>query len=164
MSLQKKFIEFNERIRTDFTDRKELAEKRDILLDKLKESGFHFRSFNQGSYAMFTGVEPLDADYDIDVGIRLLINKDDFDPVEVKKKISDALDAHTEIGAQIKNPCVTIGYKKDGEMCYHVDLAIYAYEDANNSESQLYLARGKRNSDDDNKCWDESDPIELRET
>ena len=50
---------------------------------------------------------------------------------------------HTEYGTKIKKPCVTVTYKKDGEAAYHVDLVTYVYEDKDDSDSQLYLARGK---------------------
>ncbi len=63
--------------------------------------------------------------------------------MDLKEKIRDLLKNHTEYGAKIKKPCVTVTYKKDGEAAYHVDLVTYVYEDKDDSDSQLYLARGK---------------------
>ena len=107
MSLQKYFKEFNKNIKMDYYEKSELAEKRDILLKKLRNSGElpSFSELNQGSYSMYTGVEPLDKEYDIDVGLRFNANKNDYDkPTELKNKIYDILKNHTEYGAEIKKP------------------------------------------------------------
>lgn len=163
MSLQKYFKDFNKTIKMDYAEKAELASKRDILLKKLRDSGElpSFTELNQGSYGMYTGVEPLDREYDIDVGLRFKVNKDGYDePTELKNKIYDILQNHTEYGAKVKNPCVTVTYKKNGETAYHVDLTVYAYEDKENSESQLYLARGKDNKPEE-ICWEKSDPKGL---
>ena len=69
---------------------------------------------------------------------------------------------HTDYGAKIKKPCVTVTYKKDGEVAYHVDLVVYTYEDKEDTSSQLYLARGK-SSKSDETCWEKSDPVGLVE-
>lgn len=161
MGLQKHFKEFNKKIKMDYDELSELAEKRDIILKKLRadESLPSFDEFNQGSYAMFTGVEPLDKDYDIDVGLRFKVNKKDYDALNLKKMVYEILKDHTDYGAEIKKPCVTVKYKKNGEVAYHVDLAIYAYEDKDNVDSQLYLARG---TNEDNKEWEISDAIKLK--
>lgn len=163
MSLQKYFKDFNKNIKMDYEERSELADKRDVLLKKLRNSGElpSFSELNQGSYSMYTGVEPLDKEYDIDVGLRFKANKDDYDkPTELKNKIYDILKNHTEYGAEIKKPCVTVTYKKDGELAYHVDLVVYTYEDKSDTESQLYLARGK-DSKPEERCWEKSDPKGL---
>ncbi len=166
MGLQKYFEDFNKKIQTDYDERSELAEKRDILLKKLREDKDlpNFNELNQGSYAMFTGVEPLDKDYDIDVGLRFNVNKDEYKPLELKEKVYDILQNHTEYGAEIKQPCVTVKYKKDGELAYHIDLVVYTYEDKDDTDSKLYLARGKKYSSEENKYWEEADPKTLTET
>ena len=163
MSLQKYFKAFNNKIKMDYDVKSELANKRDILLNKLRKSGElpSFSELNQGSYSMYTGVEPIDKEYDIDVGLRFNVNKNDYEnPTELKNKICDILKKHTEYGAKVKKPCVTVTYKKDGEIAYHVDLVVYTYEDKNDSESQLYLARGKDSKPED-ICWEKSDPKGL---
>lgn len=162
MSLQKYFKDFNDVIRLDFDVNSELAEKRDILLNKLKNSGKlpSFNKLNQGSYAMHTGVESIDKEYDIDVALRFNVNREDYEPMELKNTICDILKNHTEYGAEIKNPCVTVTYKKEGEAAYHVDLVAYTYEDKDDTNSQLYLARGKDSKPED-ICWEKSDPKGL---
>ena len=162
MSLQKYFEEFNEIIKMDYDVKSELKSKRDILLEILRKDSDlpSFDEYNQGSYAMYLGVSPLDKEYDIDVGLRFKVNKNEYNPMDLKEKIQDLLKNHTDYGAKIKKPCVTVTYKKDGEAAFHVDLVIYTYEDKDESSSQLYLARGK-NSDSEETCWEKSDPIGL---
>jgi len=159
--LQKYFTQFHDNIKlVDEND--ELKEKREIILNKLfKEKGDEVKSyttFNQGSYAMHTGVKPTDGDYDIDVGIKFDIDKEDYEnPVKVKEWVYNALNGHTK-KVEIKKPCVTVSYQIDGETAYHVDLAIYS---ANNSDNKMYIAKGKINSTEENRKWEVSDPQEL---
>ncbi len=162
-TLQTAFTEFHDAIKlSDMDENATLREKRDILLEKLKnkisEEAASYTSFNQGSYAMHTGVIPDDGDFDIDVGLKFNIDKEDYsDPTVVKKWVRDALEGHTK-SVEIKKPCVTVKYQRKDEDIYHVDFAIYA---ANNSDGKLYLARGKEFADSENKFWEESDPLEL---
>lgn len=163
MSLQSEFLDFHGRIKLDYDIRSELADKRDILLQKLRNSGDlpGFNEYNQGSYGLHLGVEPLDGkEYDIDVGLRFNVNQNDYEPMDLKKSICEILKNHTEYGTVIKKPCVTVTYKKDGEAAYHVDLVVYSYEDKTDTSSQMYLARGK-NSDGDDVLWEKSDPVGL---
>ena len=100
VNLQSEFITFHDAIKLD-SENEILREKRDILLNKLKEKisddATSYTHFNQGSYAMGTGIKPNDGDYDIDVGLKFDIDHDDYeDPVVVKKWIKDALDGHTK--------------------------------------------------------------------
>lgn len=166
MILQKQFEKFNRNIKMDYDENSELASKRDILINKLKadEDLPSFTVINQGSYAMYTGVKPLDnKDYDIDVGLRFNVNKDDYKPLDLKEKVCEILKDHTDYGAKIKQPCVTVTYKKNGNIGYHVDLVVYAYEDKSDTNSQMYLARGKSGSEPENKKWEESDPMGLKD-
>ena len=161
VNLQSEFITFHDAIKLD-SENEILREKRDILLNKLKEKisddATSYTHFNQGSYAMGTGIKPNDGDYDIDVGLKFDIDHDDYeDPVVVKKWIKDALDGHTK-KVEIRRPCVTVTYQEDGEPAYHVDFAVYA---ANNNDGKLYIAKGKENSASDKRYWEESDPQEL---
>lgn len=161
MGLQKYFKEFNEKIKMDYDVKSELKEKRDILLGILRDDDIpSFTEYNQGSYSMHLGVEPLDKEYDIDVGLRFHVNRNDYSPMDLKDKIYELLKNHTEYGAKIKKPCVTVTYKKDGEAAYHVDLVVYTYDDKDETDSQMYLARGK-NSESDETCWEMSDPVGL---
>jgi hypothetical protein len=162
-NVQRYFEEFHDNIKLSDTDEnQELREKRDIILNRLENKKGDdvpkYTTFNQGSYAMGTGAKPIKGEYDIDVGIRFNISKDDYpDPIAVKKWVYDAVKDHTS-NVVMKRPCVTVTYLKDGEPEFHVDLAIYA---ANNSDGKLYLAKGKLNSNDDNKSWELSNPLEL---
>ena len=163
MELQKYFIDFNKAIKMDYNENSGLADKRDKLLKKLSENDSipSFNKLDQGSYAMYTGVEPLDKEYDIDVGLRFSKNKDDCeDPMELKRIVKKVLKNHTAKEPEIKSPCVTVTYKAKGEDAYHVDLAIYVYEDENDTNSQMYLARGK-DSKPEEICWEKSDPKGL---
>lgn len=163
MSIQSKLVEFCDKIKLDFDTKEELREKREILIKKLEASEElpSFEAINQGSYAMYTGIEPeKDQEYDIDVALIFSVNKDDYEPMELKYKVNEILENHTDYGAKIKKPCVTVSYKKDGEVAYHVDLVIYSHEEKNDEQSQLYIAKGK-NSDEQE--WEEADPKGLVE-
>lgn len=159
--VQKQFLQFNDEIHLEYDTSKELREKRDTIIRKLNNSDKlpAFSYFNQGSYAMYTGAKPIDKEYDIDVGIVFSVSKDDYDPLELKSIVQEVLVNHTDIGAEIKRPCVTVTYKKNGERAYHVDLAIYAH-DEDESCDQLYLAVGKTEGADDVR-WEKSDPKGL---
>lgn len=167
MALQTQFEKFNKKIKMDYDENIELKSKRDILVNKLKKNDDlpSFTVINQGSYAMCTGVKPLDnKDYDIDVGLKFNVNKDNYEPLNLKEKVYEILKKHTDYGAEIKQPCVTVTYKKNGDVGYHVDLVIYSYEDKDDTNSQMYLARGKKYSDENNKKWEEADPMGLKNT
>ena len=161
VNLQSEFIKFHEAIKlSDENDT--LRQKREILLNKLRqnisEEAASYTHFNQGSYAMGTGIKPDDGDYDIDVGLKFQIKKEDYeDPVQVKKWVYNALAGHTK-KVQIRRSCVTVTYQEDGEAAYHVDFAVYA---ANNTDGKLYIAKGKENSSADYRYWEESDPQAL---
>lgn len=161
--VQRQFREFHDKIKLEqFDENQTLRDERDAVLDALRdgmkgvfadreESTPTFTYFNQGSYAMNTGVKPLaGGEYDIDVGIVLNIAKHAYDPVEVKAWVRDALEDY-EKGAKIRRSCVTVS--KSG---YHVDLAVYADPDL--SGGALHLAKGKENSSDENRFWQISDP------
>lgn len=164
LNLQKEFIDFHDKIKLD-DENATLREKRDILLKKLKdkisEDAASYTTFNQGSYAMCTGIVPEDEDYDIDVGLKFNMDKDDYsDPIVPKKWVSDALDGHTK-SVEIRRSCVTVTYQIDGESAYHVDFAVYA---AANADGKMYIAKGKEFSSAENKKWELSDPQGLIDT
>lgn len=161
VNLQQEFLDFHDAIKLN-DENETLREKRDILLNKLKENisdkAASYTTFNQGSYAMGTGVKPEAGDYDIDVGIRFDIDHDDYeDPIVPKKWVRDALDGHTK-SVQIRRSCVTVTYQSGDEPIYHVDFAIYANS---NSDGKMYIAKGKEFSEEENKTWEVSDPLGL---
>lgn len=164
LDLQKEFLEFHDKIKLD-DENDVLRQKRDILLKKLKnkitDDAASYKTFNQGSYAMGTGIHPDDGDYDIDVGLKFDIDKDDYpDPVTVKKWVYDALDGHTK-KVEIRRSCVTVTYQENDEDQYHIDFAVYA---ASNSDEKMYIAKGKEYSASAEKKWEVSCPHELIET
>jgi hypothetical protein len=154
------FNKFHENIKLK-EENEILKEKRDIIIKKLneklpEETDYEFSVFNQGSYAMNTGIKPIDDDYDIDVGLYFEMSKSDVDPISAKKWILNALEGHTK-DVKMKNPCVTVTYAAG----YHVDVTVYA---ANNSDGKVYLAKGKPSSNSEDKYWDESNPKDLIKT
>jgi hypothetical protein len=161
--LQSHFIKFHNTIKLDnFDENQTLRDKRKILLDALKdnisEDTPSYESFNQGSYAMHTGINPKDGNYDIDVGLIFDTDKDDYeDPVELKKIVRDALTSGNRT-VNIRRPCVTVEYIKNGEVDYHVDIAIYAKREENDC---LDIGKGKENSGEEFRIWEISDPKGL---
>ena len=97
-TLQTAFNTFHDKIKlSDIDENATLREKRDILLDKLKakisSEAASYTHFNQGSYAMHTGINPEDDDFDIDVGLKFAVDKEDYpDPLVLKKWVRDALE------------------------------------------------------------------------
>ena len=168
--IQKQFMQFDDNIRLKrFGENKTLREKRDAILDRLRdkfkamreedEEVPSFSTFNQGSYEMGTGIQPADGDYDIDVAVCFNCSKDDYpNPVDLKELVANALKGHTELGTEVRRSCVTVYYKLNGEQAYHVDLAIYAYDDPESEHKRLFLAKGKLHSDEQNRWWEKSDP------
>ncbi|WP_437595769.1 cyclic GMP-AMP synthase DncV-like nucleotidyltransferase [Sorangium sp. So ce590] len=169
--IQKYFIQFDDTIRLERDDEKaKLSEKRKRVLDRLSEGIKRqrdegqeiprYNTFNQGSYAMNTGVKPRNGDYDIDVGVRfeLAIN-DHSDPVKVKEWVFNAVDGHTK-KVEMRRSCVTVFYQEAGEDVYHVDLAVYSGAEKN-PDRQDYLAKGKQNSATEHRIWEQSDPQGL---
>lgn len=172
--IQKQIQEFDKNIRLDWEtdEKKELRDKREIILEKLRkqfatkrDEGQQvptFTEFNQGSYAMNTGIRPADGDYDIDVGLRFNCAKKDYpNPVDAKILVADALEGHTQLGTEIHKSCVRVCYQVDGEQAFHVDLAVYAYDDPESQTRRLFLAKGERGSSPELRWWDESDPQGL---
>ena len=97
--IQKAFIDYHDQIKLGtYHENKALRDKRDLLINGLKESlrdekipntekKLTFSKIDQGSYSMHTGVKPLDDDYDIDVGVIFDINTDDYDSKKLKKNL-----------------------------------------------------------------------------
>jgi hypothetical protein len=172
-NIQDQIIQYDDAIRlTRYDENAKLREKRDRVLDKLRarftdmrKEGRevpYFRTFNQGSYKMGTGIAPENGDYDIDVGLDFNVEKTKYEnPVDLKALVHEALDGHTQLGTVVRRSCVTVKYKVDGEQAYHVDLAVYACDDPEAESRTLYLARGKLNSRPEHRSWDLSDPKGL---
>jgi hypothetical protein len=84
------------------------------------------RFHGQGSYKMFTMINPLDGDYDIDDGVYLqglAVDQSKWPTADtVHSWIVKAVEGYTSIPPQDKARCVRVRYSGD----YHVDLPIYA--------------------------------------
>lgn len=158
MYCQQQFKDYYEEIKIN-DEKAGLREKRTILLDALRaglpEEAPSWIHFNQGSYAMDTGVMPLDENYDIDVGIVFDMDRTEYTALEIKKEVFCALNKGNR-SVEIKYPCVRVNYMKDGKVDFHVDLAIYCKED-----DEYYIAKGKTNSDEDKILWEDSAPKKL---
>jgi hypothetical protein len=161
--LQKYFEKFNQLIRLNrFEENAELREKRDMLVKELRENlGADvpgFEPFNQGSYAMNTGVRPKDGNYDIDVGLIFDCEPTEFpDPVALKVEVKKAIERHNRT-VRIRRACVTVEYLRDGEVDYHVDLALYAKRP---DGVGLDLAAGRESSGPEKRKWEQNDPKGL---
>lgn len=165
--VQKQFKKFIEDIKLS-EEEETLREKRKTVIDALHaglkrdfetqgETPPDFKSFNQGSYSLKTGIKPAGGgnDYDIDVGIVFAVDPEEHedDPVKLKRWVRDALKGHTD-SVKIKTPCVTVAYKAG----YHVDLAVYADPDKK-IDGELPLSWGKEHAE--TQEWQTNHPSEL---
>lgn len=166
-NLQKQFLEFHDAIKLGtYEENGFLREKRDLIIDKLKsklaerkDDGYpqYERSFNQGSYALNTGIQPIrDGDYDIDVGVLFDCHKEDYKPVELKELVADCI-KHNNRTVEVSRSCVTVTYMKNGKPDYHVDLPIYA-KSSNAYDDTYYLAKGRKGLAEDKRVWQAADP------
>lgn len=175
-NVQSQFDTFYRRIKLGrFDEEKTLREKRDIIRQTLRDklpSVFkaHGEAYpapifrDQGSYALGTGIKPLDGDdYDIDQGVYFPVSTETYrDPVALKQRVFEALDGHTD-EVRVRTPCVTVFYHQEGEHVYHVDLAVYS-DGAQNADGKARLARGKAYSSDEYRFWEASDVQNLADT
>ncbi|MDY7230250.1 nucleotidyltransferase [Hyalangium rubrum] len=155
MSLQPLFRRFHETIQLkQYEENAELRQKRDIILERLRDKlrPRTFEPFNQGSYAMGTGIKPIDRDYDIDIGIVFDLDHLKNDPVTVKGWVYEAVVGHTT-SVEWRRPCITVNYQQGREPKYHVDLAVMARD----SRGTLRLALGKQHSQADQREWQVDD-------
>ena len=169
-SLQRRFIAFDKAIRLGNGEEKSwLRQRRTTLIQSLNDSlsrapdGGNLcikESFLQGSFAMHTGVKPVDDSKDIDLDVGLVLNlrlsRNRLDPVAVKEKLSKVLRVGTR-RVDIRRSCLTVYYDNQRERPYHVDLAIYVEDDS----GRLYLASGRLNSRSEKRIWVHSNPKGL---
>ncbi|MDF1829590.1 cyclic GMP-AMP synthase DncV-like nucleotidyltransferase [Cycloclasticus pugetii] len=160
--LQKEFRVLHDAIKLGtYDENATLRQKRDLLIDELRDKlkdekipgtdkSLTFTKYDQGSYAMNTGVKPKNDDFDIDVGIIFDITNDDYDSHKLKQLIFDKLDTQHNRTVEYNRPCITVKYS-DG---YHVDLAIYS-----DNDDDIHIAWGKKNSKE--RLWFKAEPKEL---
>jgi hypothetical protein len=160
--IQGLFERFNETIKLNENDeRRKLRAKREVLLSalnrKLNAASLSFESFDQGSYAMQTGVVPKDGNYDIDIGLIFDCSLERFpDPVALKCIVREALSGSNRT-VDIRRSCVTVTYMRKDEVDYHVDLALYLKL----GDGRLLLAKGRECSGPKHRKWAPSAPQEL---
>ncbi len=171
-NVQTYFNKFHDTIRRSYADNRTLRDKRDLLLKDLRDSlRRYFQAytrtprcdmFNQGSYAMGTGIEPLPSeDYDIDVGLVFHISNVNYSPIQVKQWVYEALESGNRT-VEYKRPCIRVQYHQAGAEAYHVDFAVYSGKDYN-PDNQTYLAKGFIGSKPENQVWENSEPNRLIE-
>ena len=166
MKLKNAFTDFYKTIRID-DEQDTLIEKRKILEEDIKEklpgemsdhgidlNKSDIRMIDQGSYKYNTTIVSDVVDRDIAVIIPLDIRENN-DPRKIKDYLKNAIDISSR-SVVIKEPCVRAVYHEDGQEWLHIDLPLYA-EDGSN----IYLARGKANSD--KYQWEDADPDGLNE-
>lgn len=153
--MQKYFEKFHSKIRADYGMDSTLREKRDIVLDRirkhLKDSKLPgFEVLHQGSYKMKTGVKPIGTiEYDIDVGLRFSLSKEDYDTKTVRSWVLEAVEGHTKETFD-KGPCIRVAYAGG----YHLDLVCYSREERSGGGEDLFLAHKS-------KGWRSADPLGL---
>jgi hypothetical protein len=157
MTLQTLFRQFHDIIQLkNYNENAELRQKRDTILERLREKlrPRTFEWFNQGSYAMGTGVRPVNRgyDYDIDIGIVFDVDYQQVDPVAVKGWVYQAVKDHTA-SVDWRRPCITVNYQQGGALKYHVDLAVLARD----SRGTLRLALGKEHAQANLRQWQVDD-------
>lgn len=125
--IQTYFEKFHATIRVDYDMSSELRERRDLVLEKIRESLKKaekppFKELNQGSYIMKTGVKPIaDLEYDIDVGLRFQVDPEEHTAAEVRSWVLDAISNHTK-SVEDRRPCIRVNYSQG----YHLDLVCYS--------------------------------------
>ena len=120
-----------------------------------------FITFHQGSYALRTGVNPLEGDPDMDIGVIFDCEPSQYpDPVVLKRYVCKALDRNNRT-VRIRKPCVTAEYFRAGVRELHVDLAIYCKA----PDGETHLARGRDSDPADTKhrFWEPSAAQKLND-
>lgn len=164
MKLKKQFSDFYSEIRID-SETSKLIEKRTILQTDIEDklpaifankgislNKSDIRMIDQGSYKYNTTIKSNTVDRDVAVIIPLDIITYD-DSRKIKGYLRDAINISSR-AVSIKEPCVRASYFENGAEWLHIDLPLYAKDGSN-----IYLARGKENSD--SYSWELADPDGL---
>ena len=167
--VQNHFKNFHDAIKLGYDDNFLLREKRDTVLNDLKRGlkrifsrqAPKFTYFNQGSYALGTGVVPLDSDYDIDIGLVFQLDRNDFSPTRVKGWVYDALNTRNRT-VYFLRPCIRVQYHKSEYEAFHIDLAVYTKEETSlSNKRKYYISKGLPGSKNEYKQWEPAEPFEL---
>jgi hypothetical protein len=161
--IQRYFEDFHNTIRlATYDENEQLRDKRDMLVKELRANlrgvAPPFTEFDQGSYALRTGVVPKDGNYDIDEGLIFDCFSDQHpDPMVLKAAVRKAIERSGRT-VRIRRACVTVEYMRDGKADYHVDLAIYAKR---RDGVGLDLAIGRPDTTTVKRSWQQNDPQGL---
>ncbi|MFK5948258.1 MAG: nucleotidyltransferase [Methylococcales bacterium] len=161
-NIQKHFRTFHDAIKLSKQDSAyKSARERDDSITKdvrkaFKDAGYPvIEDFIQGSFSTDTAILKKAGDFDIDRAI--VIDASDAPDNPVKPKVTicdDVLEKRGFKNRKIKKPCVTADYTSEN---LHIDFPVYR-----KTGDSYQLAIGKRNSDEDNRKWDASDPKGLK--
>ncbi len=140
MNFQPLFIKFHDKIKLKDTEENVgLRRRRDEVLSQLRQHMWErhrlkFTMFNSGSYAMGTGVQPLQtADYDLDVGVVFEQEHARVDARMLKEQVHGGLPS--SLGRiEWRRPCITV-FRKD----HHLDVGVYVKDGGG-----LWLAVGRQ--------------------
>lgn len=156
-SVQTDMLRFHRNIKLDnYDENQTLREKRDIVLQRLRDRGLSFAFFNQGSYAMGTGVLPIDGDFDIDVGLIIKLPAgSSVTPTQLMRLVFDGAQWPNQ-QVEWRRNCIRVQWIRRGEPAYHVDLACYL-----ETSRGLLRAVGREHSRADLVDWDACDPTAL---
>lgn len=159
--IQKQFEYFHKKILFDVDSSRELRERRDTILKNISEKisldAPSYEIFTQGSYALYTGIIPLNGNPDFDIGIQFDCATSDYeDPLKLKKFVAEAL-KHQGRSVKIRRPCVTVDYFNSDKIVHHVDLAVYAKD----IFGKMKIAWGRDSDAKENRTWETSRPKEL---
>lgn len=160
MAWHELFDAFHRRIRLDADSGELLREKREILIKKVQAAApVKLDWFNQGSYAMATGLKPYPGkQQDIDLGLIFPLDIAGTDAPLPKSWVYSALARHTKLPTEWRKHCITVYYSAArGTLPFHVDLAVYGLD----RRGRLHLAVGRERSRHENCGWLHSDPKEL---
>jgi hypothetical protein len=175
--IQNQFIKFHEAIRLDDDDLGPVRDKRDMLIEEIKQYfkdkdkgddkfNISIDTFGLGSYSFGTGIKPMyeDEDYDLDQALLFNVVRNHFtNALELKKYVKAAMDKYQR-SVEIKKPCVRVQYFEAGMHRFHLDFACYTIESTFfSSKPEYYLARGTENSKPEEIAWEIAEPKELRE-
>lgn len=166
MPIQTHFDNFNKKIYLSSHSEgyKKAKEKDQSIFEAIKtafkEAGYQVvDSFMQGSFAVNTAINSLDADFDIDRAIVIDDKNAPSDPVAPKQIIKNVLINRNFKEPRIKKPCVTADYQS---VNLHIDYTVYK-KSASLLGDTYYLAVGKNGSSEEHKSWSEADPKGLIE-
>lgn len=115
---------------------------------------------DQGSYAIHTTIKHTNITPDIDIAVKITMNKCDFNNiiiVKLKELVQECL-KYGDRKIEIKEPCICVTYTEKDNEKYHLDFPIYI-----ECDDKLYLARGKKGSKKEDVKWELADPDGLNE-